>query len=119
MTTQSFETIIGNNVSRYRNMAGLTQTQLAERVGISTAFISRVERGQKMMKVQTLYTVAKVLEVSCDALLCQDVRNTQLENIKVLLADLPDKYERAIDYQDKLRSSACHQQARSRDSKRA
>jgi len=91
MTTQSFETIIGNNVARYRNMAGLTQTQLAERVGISTAFISRVERGQKMMKIQTLYKVARVLNVSCDALLSQD-DIAQLENINVLLADKPYQF---------------------------
>ncbi len=39
------------------------------KIGISTAFVSRVERGQKKMKVETLYATAKVLNVSVDALL--------------------------------------------------
>ncbi|NLV87449.1 MAG: helix-turn-helix transcriptional regulator [Clostridiales bacterium] len=45
MDTKSLESIIGENVAKYRSAAGFTQSQLAERVGISTAFISRVERG--------------------------------------------------------------------------
>lgn len=45
--------------------------QLAERVGVITVFISRVERGQKMMKVHTLYATAQALTVSCDVLICK------------------------------------------------
>jgi transcriptional regulator with XRE-family HTH domain len=63
----------------------MTQVQLAERVGVSTAFISRVERGQKMMKVHTLYATAQALNVSCDALICQEGQTASLENIKKLL----------------------------------
>ena len=37
--------LVGKNVSRYRKSAGLTQTQLAERVGCSSAYISSVECG--------------------------------------------------------------------------
>ena len=92
MDTKSLESIIGDNVAKYRTMAGLTQTQLAERVGISTAFISRVERGQKMMKVQTLYALSQALQISADALLNEKSTNGRLENIKVLLANQPDEY---------------------------
>ena len=81
--------IIGDNVYKYRNVASLTQQQLAEQVEVSAAFISRVERGQKMMKVHTLYTVANALNVSCDALLRKESQLAQLENIMKLLADLP------------------------------
>ncbi|NLV86414.1 MAG: helix-turn-helix transcriptional regulator [Clostridiales bacterium] len=92
MDTKSLESIIGENVAKYRGAAGFTQSQLAERVGISTAFISRVERGQKMMKVHTLLNVAKALHVSCDALLNQNIATVSLENIRVLLDGLPDEY---------------------------
>ena len=69
MAHKILEEIIGKNIARYREAAGLTQATLAEKIGISTAFVSRVERGQKKMKVETLYATAKVLNVSVDALL--------------------------------------------------
>lgn len=57
------------NIEKYREAAGLTQVALAERIGISTAFLSRVERSQKKMKVETLYATAKALNASVDALI--------------------------------------------------
>ena len=63
MAHKALEEIIGRNIARYREVAGLTQATLAEKIGISTAFVSRVERGQKKMKVETLYATAKVLNV--------------------------------------------------------
>ncbi len=97
MAISSLETTIGNNVAKYRNMAGLTQTQLAERAGISTAFISRVERGQKMMKVSTLCAVASVLKVTCDALLSNNVPSAHCENIKILLSDKPEEFVESVE----------------------
>ena len=67
MAHEALEEIIGRNIARYREVAGLTQATLAEKIGISTAFVSRVERGQKRMKVETLYATAKALNVSVDA----------------------------------------------------
>ena len=91
MTTISLEQI-GKNVARYRKALGLTQSDLAEKVTVSTAFISRVERGQKMMKVQTLYAVSQALGVSCDALLHDDNTETHLGNIQMLLSEQPSEY---------------------------
>lgn len=78
MADRTLETTIGKNVSKYREQANMTQSDLAEKVGVSTAFISRVERGQKMMKVHTLYATAQALNVRCDALLYQDRETTLL-----------------------------------------
>lgn len=97
MIEHTLQSIIGGNVAKYRESAGLTQAQLAERVGISTAFISRMERGQKMMKVHTLYVIAQALNVSCDALLNTVGPTAQLENIKFLLADQPSEYLAGIE----------------------
>ncbi|MEG0596625.1 MAG: helix-turn-helix transcriptional regulator [Oscillospiraceae bacterium] len=92
MEKNTLEEILGENIVKYRDLAGMTQGQLAECVGISPAAISRVERGLKMMKVRTLLATARALNVSCDALLCTDAPNAQLENIKCLLADQPSEY---------------------------
>ena len=81
MAHKILEEIIGKNIARYREAAGLTQATLAEKIGISTAFVSRVERGQKKMKVETLYATAKVLNVSVDALLSTESSAAQLANI--------------------------------------
>lgn len=43
MAHEALEEIIGRNIARYRETAGLTQATLAEKIGISTAFVSRVE----------------------------------------------------------------------------
>lgn len=92
MTEQSLAQILGVNVLKYRTLAGLSQAVLAERVGVSTAFISRVECGKKMMKVHTLYETARALNVSCDALLQTEGPAANLENIRCLLEDQPSEY---------------------------
>lgn len=97
MAENTLEEIIGGNITKYRTLAGLTQAQLAEQVGISTAFISRVERGKKMMKVHTLYATAKALKVSCDALLHQGEPAARMETIHLLLAGQSDEYVFAIE----------------------
>lgn len=86
MTDPALAAIIGQNVAKYRTRAGLTQETLSEVVDVSTAFISQVERGQKMMKVSTLYSISKALHVSCDALLSSGGPEADQENILYLLS---------------------------------
>ena len=52
MQQHTSEEIIGSNLARYRKSAGMTQSALAGEIGTSIAFVSRVEKGEKMMKVQ-------------------------------------------------------------------
>ena len=92
-----FSERMGKNVARYRRLSGLTQAELAERVSVSTAFISRVERGEKMVRVQTLYAISQVLGVSCDALLGEECPETHLRNIEKLLAAQPAEYLAGIE----------------------
>lgn len=48
MTDLALMETIGKNIKKYREKAHLTQSQLAELVGVENAFISRVERGQNL-----------------------------------------------------------------------
>ena len=84
--------LIGNNIAKYRVLAGLTQAQLAERIGVSTPFLSRIERGQKLMKLQTLCEIGNALNVSYDALLREESPSVHIENIKMILAKQPTEY---------------------------
>lgn len=97
MAYEALEEIIGRNIARYREAAGLTQATLAEKIGISAAFVSRVERGQKKMKVDTLYATAKALNVSVDALLNTDNSTAQLANINQLLKGQSVEYLEGIE----------------------
>ena len=72
MQQHTSEEIIGSNLARYRKSAGMTQSALAGEIGTSIAFVSRVEKGEKMMKVQTLCAAARALDVSLDALVSAD-----------------------------------------------
>ena len=46
----------------HRKAAGMTQTQLADRLGKSRSFISRLESGQRRVYVVELLQLAEVLE---------------------------------------------------------
>jgi transcriptional regulator with XRE-family HTH domain len=45
----------------HRKAAGMTQTQLADRLGKSRSFITRLERGQRRVYVVELLELAEVL----------------------------------------------------------
>ena len=76
---------IGKNIKRYREKAHLTQAELAELVGVENAFISRVERGQKLMKLKTLLALAEALHVSADLLLYQESQSAQIHTLVLML----------------------------------
>lgn len=60
----------GANVVWFREQAGLTQTQLAERIGINRTILSRIEHGQVFPpRLETILKLVAALEVkNCDLL---------------------------------------------------
>lgn len=58
-----------NKLEHYRLKKGMTQTELAEKSGVSQSDISRAEKGVKDLKGLNWVSVARVLECSVDALL--------------------------------------------------
>ena len=58
-----YEKQIGLKVSKLREEQGLTTTELAKRVGISQAQISRLENGKQGFRSSTLTRIAKALGV--------------------------------------------------------
>lgn len=88
---------IGENIAKYRIVAGLTQAQLADKIKVTPAFISRVERGEKRMKISTLVAAANSLQVSCDALIFPNELDSRMATIRRLLANKPAEYVEAIE----------------------
>lgn len=55
--------LLGETVRARRKDAGLSQEKLAEKAGLSTVFISRVERGKESPSVDNLVKIARALGV--------------------------------------------------------
>ena len=60
---------IGRRIQISREQAGLTQEALAERLDLSTQFLSTVERGVAGASVETIVKLCGALNVSSDWLL--------------------------------------------------
>lgn len=65
---------IGGRLRSARASRGLSLRTLADQVGVSPSLISQVERGLAKPSVNTLYALARELEISLDELLFADVR---------------------------------------------
>jgi transcriptional regulator with XRE-family HTH domain len=62
-------TELAKNLHNCRKNAGMTTTELGDRVGVSQAMISHYETNRKTPSVQTLERLATELAVSVDYLL--------------------------------------------------
>ncbi|WP_375770509.1 helix-turn-helix transcriptional regulator [Archangium gephyra] len=64
--------LLGGALLLARENSGLTQVEVASRVGIASAVYGRLERGQMLPSVPTLYRLCMTLKVSSDVLLGLD-----------------------------------------------
>ena len=57
---------IARNIKKYRKEAGITQAELAERVGVSHEFIRRNEsqKGKKSFSVDTVWKISVALDIN-------------------------------------------------------
>lgn len=60
---------VGANISKYRKASGMTQTELADRLGLSFQAVSNWERGQSCPDIANLMALAEMFGVSVDKLL--------------------------------------------------
>jgi transcriptional regulator with XRE-family HTH domain len=60
---------LGDRIRRRRRLAGWTQVQLAERIGIDRSFLADVERGNRNISILNLDLIARGLKVSLSRLL--------------------------------------------------
>jgi transcriptional regulator with XRE-family HTH domain len=68
---------LGDRLRAARSGRGLSLRSLADRVGVSPSLISQVERGLARPSVNTLYAMARELDVSFDELLFPDVPSSR------------------------------------------
>ena len=73
-----------NRIAEWREARGLSQDRLAEDAGISTGYLSRMERGERNVSLKNLARLAEVLGVSQRDL----VPDTQIEHGAVKTTEL-------------------------------
>ena len=61
---------IGKRIKEQREALGLTQEQFAEKIGVTTNYISTVERGASFPRCEKLILLLNGLETSADAIFC-------------------------------------------------
>lgn len=106
-TYKSLEGKIGRAIARARQAAGLTQAQVAEKLGISNDAVSRMERGAIMPTVARLIELSEIFHCEAAELLTgsSPLLRDQLRYMDRLLADfdeeergrLLDTFEKIID----------------------
>ncbi|MEK4205007.1 MULTISPECIES: helix-turn-helix domain-containing protein [Paenibacillus] len=64
---------LGLKVRTERNRIGLTQEKLSELVGISESYLGHIGRGDRKLSVETLISLASVLNVTIDSLLYEEI----------------------------------------------
>ena len=61
--------LIGRNIAHYRKACCLTQKELAQKVGITSNFLSQIEHGRKSMSTMLFLLIEETLGVQPNALL--------------------------------------------------
>jgi transcriptional regulator with XRE-family HTH domain len=60
---------IAKRIKQYRKQSGLTQASLAEKAGVASTTIARVERGDNQASLPTIEKLAKALEIKASDIL--------------------------------------------------
>lgn len=63
---------IGAKIKYYRNIEGMDQTELSEKIGISRQYLSRLECGNSKPSVDLLFRISEVLGVDIALIMRND-----------------------------------------------
>lgn len=66
-----FNQCLGDAVRANRKQAGLNQSALAEKAGVTRRFIQELENGRSDISLQTLYRLSRAMGASLDSLTVQ------------------------------------------------
>lgn len=92
-------TIIGERLKKARLAKNLTQEQLAEKLDVSVAFLSRAERGDVKINLSRISQLCDLLDVSISYILTGTVSNSKdylTEDFSNLLKNCPPEKLRLI-----------------------
>lgn len=85
MANEELKKVLAHNVCRFRHKNGLTQAQLAELAKRDVSAIAHIERGDRMMGVELLVSLAEIFSVSVDTLVQEEGTAPRLGSICSML----------------------------------
>lgn len=90
---------LGRQIASYRKARGMKQEELAEKVSLSTSYISAIERGVKTPTLENFIAIANVLKASSDELLGEELEvrfDIQMTKLGTLLERLDSREKERI-----------------------
>lgn len=90
---------LGKRIQKCREEAGMTQEELAERVGISWNYLGAIEREVKTPKLETLVRIINALEVSADDVMLDVIlvgRKARCTKLEEQIQNLPEKSQEKL-----------------------
>ena len=82
---------IGQRIGNARKASAISSTKLAEYIGVSPNQMSRIEKGKVPAKIEYLYILPQILNVSADELLYGEKSASDYKEITNILNRLDDK----------------------------
>ncbi len=93
---------IGGVIKKYRKENGMTQEEMANRLGVTTPAVNKWENGNSKPDIELLAPIARILNISLDTLLSfrENLSNTEIEEIirKVDKMFLEEGYEKTYEW---------------------
>ncbi len=80
---------LGNNIKKYRQLASMRQSDLAEKCNCSISHIGQIERAENAPSLEKLVCIANALSVTIDQLLCENYKRPE----SIYLVDIAKRIE--------------------------
>ncbi|WP_195269661.1 helix-turn-helix transcriptional regulator [Eubacterium sp. 1001713B170207_170306_E7] len=96
---------LGQRLRQFRKDAHLTQNQLAKKAGITPTYLSIIERGAQLPRLETFIRLANILSVSADDLLMEEPaenRDDSRAALHILSDDLTEEQLALVENMVKL-----------------
>ena len=90
---------IGKRFKQRREELGLTQDALSEKLGLTTNYISTIERGASFPRCEKLILLLNGLETSADAIFCDVLTHSAKVKASILseqISSLPNEEQQRI-----------------------
>ncbi|MBD5409037.1 MAG: helix-turn-helix transcriptional regulator, partial [Treponema sp.] len=88
---------LAENIRFYRKKKGMTQENLAEKVGTATNYIGTIEIGKKFPSPKMIERIACALEVDELSLFSENIYNLTNEDVKKIESNLIEKLAQTIE----------------------
>lgn len=106
MNDKELALFVGHKIKEFRLAKGLTQKELAARIGMGDTTIVNYEKGARTPKKNTIFKIAEVLGTSIDDFFPPIISSKKIDNDSVIAQQMekltPDNQEKVLEYIKKL-----------------